>query len=128
MELLLTTYSSFTIIALVGVIGALLVVQLITSAERRLIAATAILLAGVFFTARQAQPELALVGAACWLAGLGMLVREALAWRPSSASRVGPLAVFFLLPPALFGAILGVGALLSALLAPARLALRLIGP
>jgi hypothetical protein len=128
MEILLTPYTGFTAVALILILAALLVAQLITNAERRLVAATAILLAGVFFTARSGTPPaIVAAGALCWLTGLAMLVREALAWRPDSGSRVGPLAAIFLLPPTLFGAVLAVGAVLSALLAPARLALRLIG-
>lgn len=128
MEILLTIYSTFTAVALTMVVGALLVAQLVTSAERRLVAATALILAGVFFTARPGT-ELALTaaGAICWLGGLVLFAREGLAWQPTSASKVGPLAIVFLLPPALLGAVLIVGAVLSALLAPARLALRLMG-
>jgi hypothetical protein len=128
MEILLTTHSTFTAVALTLVVGALLVAQLVTSAERRLVAATALILAGVFFTSRpDAEAALTAAGAICWLGGLGLFAREGLAWDAASASKVGPLAVVFLLPPALLGAVLGVGALLSALLAPARLALRLMG-
>jgi hypothetical protein len=128
MEILLSTYTGFTAVALALILAALFLAQVITQAERRLVAATAILLAGVFFTARSgAPPAIVAVGALCWLAGLTMIVREAVLWRPESGSRAGPLAAVFLLPPTLLGAVLGVGAVLSALLAPARLALRLIG-
>lgn len=128
MEILLTVHSTFTAVALTMVVGALLVAQLVTSAERRLVAATALILAGVFFTARPGtELVLTAAGAICWLSGLALFAREGLAWQPTSASKVGPLAIVFLLPPALLGAMLIVGAVLSALLAPARLALRLIG-
>jgi hypothetical protein len=127
-ELLEAQYPPQMIPLLALAVVALLVAQRISHRERRLVCGSALLLAGLFFLAKPAAPlAITLVALLLWGWGLVMFVREALQWRREYASPVGPLAIIFLLPPAVFGAILLVGVVLSFLVAPARLLARIVG-
>jgi hypothetical protein len=128
MEILESTYTTFTFFMLAVLLVALFVAQFITSAERRLIGGTAVLLAGVFFVARApAEPLVTLVGIASWAAGLALFSHACLGWRRDRASRAGPVAAFVLLPPALVGAILLGGIAIVLLDPPVRVIMRLVG-
>lgn len=128
MEVLTHVYNGLTVALLLALGAGLLVHQLITPLERRLIGGTALLLAGVFFVARTGEgPLLVALGAASWSVGLGIFLRAGLAWRRSAASRAGPWAALFLLPPSVCGAVLLVGLLRALLEGPARLAARVVG-
>jgi hypothetical protein len=127
-ELLESQYPPQMIPLLALLLAAVFIAQRITHGERRLITGSALLLAGVFFLAKPTAPlAITLVALLVWGWGLVMFVREALQWRREHASPAGPLAIIFLLPPAVFGAILLVGVVLSFLVAPARLVARIVG-
>lgn len=104
-------------VALLAILGvALLIAHLITALERRLLTGVAFLFAGFFFLSRPAAgPAITLVGAASWAVGLAMFLHAGVQWSRAAASRVGPLAAIFLLPPAFFGAVL-LGGLAAGLL------------
>lgn len=128
MELLTSVYAApgLVLLAVIGV--GLLLAQRITRVEKRLIGATAVLLAGLFFlVAAQGDAAMGAAGAVIWLAGLGMFMRAVLAWRPGAASRAGPWAALFLLLPAFLGAVVLAGLLRTLLEGPARIALRAVG-
>lgn len=111
-----TTFTPATAGLLAALLVALLVARLITPLERRLVASTGVILAGIFFVARAAgDPVAAAIGAAGWAIGLGAFTDAALAWTSSSASRFGPIAALFLLPPTFFGAVLLDGLAISLL-------------
>jgi hypothetical protein len=127
-ELLESQYPPQMIPLLALLLAAVFIAQRITHRERRLITGSALLLAGVFFLAKPTAPlAITLIALLVWGWGLVMFVREALQWQRENASPAGPLALIFLLPPAVFGAILLVGVVLSFLVAPARLVARIVG-
>jgi uncharacterized paraquat-inducible protein A len=127
-ELLESQYPPQMIPLLAVLLAAVFIAQRITQRERRLITGSALLLAGIFFLTKPAAPlAITLVALLVWGWGLIMFVREALQWQRANASPAGPLAILFLLPPAVFGAILLVGVVVSFLVAPARLVARIVG-
>lgn len=116
MEILESTYTAATAFLLALLLVALLVARLITPQERRLVVSVAVTLAGLFFVGQAAgDPVATAVGTAGWAIGLGSFAHGVLTWSSSAASRIGPLAVFFLLPPTFFGAVLVDGLLISLL-------------
>lgn len=107
MEMLERTYTTATAGLLALLLVALLMARLITPLERRLVTSTAVTLAGLFFIARSAGDPVAMaVGATGWAVGLGSFAHGVLTWTSAAASRIGPLAAVFLLPPTFFGAVL----------------------
>ncbi|HEX6938482.1 MAG TPA: hypothetical protein VF158_03660 [Longimicrobiales bacterium] len=116
MEIPESTFTVATAVLLAVLLVALLMARLITPHERRLVASTAITLAGLFFVARSAgDPVATAVGASGWAVGLGTFAHGVLTWSTAAGSRVGPLAAIFLLPPAFFGAVLLDGLAISLL-------------
>lgn len=117
MEVLESTYPILSIAGLCAIVAALVVARSITPLERRLVASTALILSGIFFVARhgEATPSAEPVGAVAWIVGLALFTDGALSWCSRDASRAGPLAVVFLLPPAFFGAVLLTGLVVSLL-------------
>lgn len=117
MEVLESTYPFLSIAGLCALVAALAVARMITPLERRLVSSAALMLAGIFFVARHgaATPSAEIVGAVTWLLGLAAFTDGALSWCSRDASRAGPLAVVFLLPPAFFGAVLLAGLAVSLL-------------
>lgn len=109
-------------------VAGILLAKMITPVERRLVAGTALLLAGLFLLSR---PELGMsvtvASAGTWMLGLGIFTRASLDWRGEMASRAGPLAAILVLPGAFLGSILLVGVVVSAAAAPVRLVLRIAG-
>lgn len=123
--------STFTIasaLLLASLAISLLVIALISPLERRLVAGAALLLAGLFLLARPGLDlQSALLGTGTWAVGAALFFHAGFNWTRSQATKVGPLAVIFVLPPAFLGAILLGGIVLSILTGPVRLVLRLVG-
>jgi hypothetical protein len=106
----------------------MLVLMVITPLERRLVAGTALLLAGLFLLSQpDVEIPVTVAGAGAWATGLTIFTRAGLQWNGDSASRAGPLAALVVLPTAFLGSILLVGVVVSAVAAPLRLILRLLG-
>lgn len=116
MEILESVYTVATVGLLVFLFLGLFVVRIITPVERRLVTSVGVLLAGVFFIA---HPHMAgsaeVVGTVLWVLGLGTFLDNAFGWRSDSASRIGPVAVLFLLPPAFLGTVMIGGVIVGVL-------------
>lgn len=116
MEIPESSFTAATAGLLALLLVALLVARLITPLERRLVTSAAVALAGLFFVGQGAGDFAATaVGVVGWAVGLGSFVHAVLCWTSAAASRIGPLAVVFLLPPTFFGAVLVEGLVISLL-------------
>ncbi len=114
MEIPESTFTAATAGLLAILLVALLMARLITPLERRLVTSTGVILAGMFFVVQSAgDPVAAGIGATGWAIGLGAFAHGVLAWSSAAASRIGPLAAVFLLPPTFFGAVLLDGLVIS---------------
>lgn len=115
------TFTSGKVVLLTILGVALLISRLITALERRLVTGVAFLFAGFFLLSRPADdPASTLIGATSWAVGLAMFLHAGIQWNRAAASRAGPFAAIFLLPPAFFGAVLLGGLAVSLVSGPVR--------
>jgi len=108
--------STYTIeaLTLTGILlGAMLVVRLMSPLERQLLSGVAVFLAGLFFIGRAVEPVAVVVGSGLWLGGIGAFVHAGLQWHSAAMTRVLPLGILLVLPPAFFGAVLVGGLVIS---------------
>lgn len=127
LESLEPTFTLAKLVLIAIVLIALLCAHFLTATERRLVAGTALILAGMFFLTRGGEPVIAASGVVTVALGAVVMVRAALAWNQSPATPAGVIATLVLLPPATFGAVMLTGVVLTFLMAPIRLVIRILG-
>lgn len=126
MALLWSEFGAVTAVLLVLVGLAWVTARVVNACERRLITATGLILAGLFFVARpDGEAVLTGVGVALWAAGLLIFLRSAPRWQRAQSSRAWPIAVVVLLPPAFIGSLLLGGFIYSAIAPSVQMAMRL---